>query len=158
VRIARYEFDPEAESLDVYVSGCVAACMGNGCPDCHNPELWPFEAGEPYADVKETLFDKLFLLRDSVKRVRIFGGEPLDQDVTDLSSLLVLPVTFGKEVWLFTGKDITKVPSYIIPLCDYIKTGRHDPDLNSYDVAGVTLSSYNQELYKIKGGVPFLLG
>lgn len=150
MRIARYEFDPHLESLNVYVSGCA----GDKCPGCHNPELWDFDAGMEWEGVRPSLVKKLMTLGPAVKRVFIWGGEPMDQCSTSLKSLLDTVKSLVREVWLFTRNDLLDVPPDILFSVDYLKTGRFDlsTQVQNYEVGGIKLASSNQKLYKVSRG------
>jgi hypothetical protein len=45
----------------------------------------------------------------------IFGGEPLDQTITELISFLYWLNFYDKRIWLFTGKEsIDSVPKNVL--------------------------------------------
>jgi anaerobic ribonucleoside-triphosphate reductase activating protein len=147
MRIARYEFCPYKGSLDVYVSGCKEHCFR-----CHNPELWDFNVGVDWLEALPNILEKLRILKGAASRVFIFGGEPLDQNEDELSSMLWAFRVRGKEVWLFTGMTIVnKAYHPAIRYVDYLKLGPHTPSLatDGNIQYGIKLSSSNQFIRKL---------
>ena len=134
-------------SLDIYLAGCSGSphCVG-----CHNPESWDFDKGTPYdydyfigIKTKVEIFDGL------INNIMIFGGEPLDSNRYELLLLLMDLDRLNKKIWLFTRYDIDEIPHDILNLCDYVKTGRYDPDLIVEDNIqyGIKLATSNQKIY-----------
>lgn len=146
MRINRYEFNPYSNSLDVYVAGCLL----HPCKGCFNRELWDFNNGYEFNNIKDKIDNKLSILT-SVKRVFIYGGEPLDQNHVEFISLLTLFKKHNLEIWLFTHYELDCVLPEIKSLVDYIKTGEYVSDLPSKETQyGITLASSNQQLIKLK--------
>lgn len=150
MNILANQYDLASKSLDIYVSGC------NGqpkCKGCHNPETWEFNKGYPYMSYTlETLIPKLKEFKDDIDKIRIFGGEPLDQPITQLEDLIIMLKPYVDEVWLFTRFDIDEIPDTIKSRVDYVKTGRYDcTKLTDDNVQyGVSLASSNQQIHKLK--------
>lgn len=144
------DFTLQSSALDIYVAGC------NGsphCESCHNPESWDFNLGKPYNQeyfkyIKSTL--KYF--NSLIDRMRIFGGEPLDQNHIELITMLSELKSLNKEIWIFTRYEIDEIPNEIKTLCDYIKTGRYIPSLKCDDNVQyeITLATSNQKIYKME--------
>ena len=142
------DYTLQDNALDIYVAGC----NGNPhCTSCHNPESWDFNLGKPYDNnyfeyIKRTVqtFNNL------INKIRIFGGEPLDQNHDELIHMLFDLGGLNKEIWLFTRYEINEVPKEIKTLCNYIKTGRYLPELECDDNIqyGVKLATSNQKIYK----------
>jgi organic radical activating enzyme len=87
-----------------------------------------------------------------VKNIFIMGGEPLDQEVSELQAFLqeLQMAIVEQKIWLFTGKDLVEVPLAVIPYLDFLKTGRHIPALSPVTLRhGVQLSSSNQKIYAL---------
>ena len=148
MNILATQYTLATKAFEIYISGC----SGNPhCKGCHNPASWDFDLGEPFNDeyfsnIKRKVeeFDTL------VKNIMIFGGEPLDNDHEELTSLLYKLKEFNKPIWLFTRYSIIEVPYEIKQLCDYIKCGRYDASklVDDNIQYGIKLASSNQEIYK----------
>ena len=86
-----------------------------------------------------------------IQEVWVLGGEPLDQDLTQL---LVLLSNIPKHlrIVLFTRYDLSYLPYEVLVYVDLIKTGAYISELACTDrvFAGITLASTNQEV-KIRG-------
>lgn len=146
MNIARIEFDPHTSSLNVFVAGCAA----RSCEGCHNTELWDFSAGVWWRTEAPRLATKLRGLGSAIDKVFLFGGEPLDQNIDELTKLCYTIRNNTKAaLWLFTGKDIEDVPESVLGFVDFVKTGKHVPNSSQHTVNGVKLSSLNQKVYKV---------
>jgi|TARA_Y100000310_G_scaffold303506_1_gene341893 anaerobic ribonucleoside-triphosphate reductase activating protein len=99
----------------LFVQGC-----RRRCPDCHNPETWPLDAGStvPVAELAGQIRSRAFN-----KKLTISGGEPLLQADAVLALLERLP---DFDVALYTGADLGDVPEELLARLDYIKAGRYD--------------------------------
>ena len=144
------DFTLQDNALDIYVAGC----NGNPhCTSCHNPNSWNFDWGKPY-DKKYFNYIKntVDIFNTLIKKIRIFGGEPLDQNHDELIHMLFDLGGLNKEIWLFTRYEINEVPKEIKTLCNYIKTGRYLPELECDDNIqyGVKLATSNQKIWRIQ--------
>lgn len=134
-------------SLDIYLAGCSGSphCVG-----CHNPESWDFNKGTPYdLDYFTIIKQKVETFDSLINNIMIFGGEPLDQKLLDFLDFLLDLKKLQKRIWLFTRYELSEIPDYIKHLCDYIKTGRYDPNLLVEDNIqyGIKLATSNQKIY-----------
>lgn len=136
------------KAFEIYVAGC------NGsphCKGCHNPESWDFGNGEilddNYLSVIQT---KIKSFDEMINNIMIFGGEPLDQKMSELIDLLDCLQQFNKKIWIFTRYDLNEVPSIIKDRCDYLKCGRYEPQkcTDSNIQYGIKLATSNQHIYK----------
>jgi organic radical activating enzyme len=125
-------------SLDLFISGCAREPH---CENCHNHELWDFNAGVQIS------LDELFKIiknKSIIDAVAVMGGEPLHniyiRDI--LSGIREL----NKQVWLYTSYDIFEIPENVLSLCDYIKTGRYMPE---HKVNDGWLATSNQKIYRV---------
>lgn len=76
----------------IYFAGCKHACLG-----CHNPESWPFTAGEEWSVEK-----LMTIIRFNHFNVTLTGGDPLYQG-RDLLPLLQQIKELGLNIWCYTG-------------------------------------------------------
>lgn len=149
MRILSTQYSVDTSSFDIYLAGCNAAPK---CEGCCNPESWAFNQGKKYdknyfASIKNKVetFDTL------IDKIMILGGEPLDQDLGELSMFIQDLCSLNKEIWLFTHYSYSQVPLYFIDGVDYLKTGRHIPKYRTENNIqyGVKLSSSNQNIFKL---------
>lgn len=125
----------------IYLQGCNFHCVG-----CHNPQTWDMDKG--YIIPVEELFGKI--CRYSMyKRITISGGEPLIQKdaVYKLTNLLK---TAGFDIALYTGFDISDVPTNILITLNYIKCGKYIESLRSTTTPYI--GSSNQIFKAVNGG------
>lgn len=142
IRFAGTEYSIKNKTLEVYTQGCSVKC-----PGCHNSELWNFDGGEPFPS--EKLADKIKRFDKIIDRIFIVGGEPLQQPLSEVVKMIKFFKDLGKEVWLFTSFEIDQVSDDIKELCDYVKTGKFDPNTgDGSDYYGVKLATSNQKIYK----------
>lgn len=136
------------KAFEIYVAGC------NGsphCKGCHNPESWDFNRGESMDEnYLSMLKNKIQSFMELIDNIMIFGGEPLDQKMSELIDLLDWLSQFNKKIWIFTRYDLNEVPLIVKSRCDYLKCGRYEPEklTNSNTQYGITLSTSNQHIYK----------
>lgn len=147
MNILTVDYSMATKSMDIFFSGCR---MGKHCPGCHNSEAWDFSVGKDWRTwvdkiTKDTtmfggMFDKFFIL----------GGEPLDQDLSELSIFLNYLRNLGKEIWLFTRYELEEIPPDMKCKFEYIKTGpyREELSVKDYVCEGVTLATSNQKIWK----------
>jgi anaerobic ribonucleoside-triphosphate reductase activating protein len=147
MNILATQYSANLRSLDIYVAGCI----GNPhCEGCHNPESWNFNQGTPYtASYFDLLAKKIRGFDRLIRKIMIFGGEPLDQNREEFLNFLVSLTYFHKEIWLFTRYELSEVPKEIKQYCNYIKCGRYDETKKQQKVQyGITLATTNQKIYK----------
>jgi len=150
IRIAATQYTLLHRCLEIYLAGCKA---DPHCKDCHNPELWSFDVGEPYNDaLRDKIKNKVLGFEELIDKIWILGGEPMDNDTKELEYLLRDLKELNVDIWLWTRYDLYDVPGRIEKLCSYIKTGRYIPELHTEDNIqyGVKLESSNQNIYKVK--------
>jgi anaerobic ribonucleoside-triphosphate reductase activating protein len=144
------QYTLNTRSLDIFIAGCNASPK---CEQCFNPESWDFTKGEllspKYFDKK--IRRKMQEYDSMIENVMLLGGEPLDQDLTELCSLIDDLQEFNKPIWLFTHYHFHQVPLYALRGVSYVKTGRYMPQFKSDKNIqyGIKLSTNNQNIYKL---------
>lgn len=78
----------------VFTQGCP-----HHCPECHNPQTWPFQGGE--TTTPEKLFED-FRQNPILRGITFSGGEPFAQP-GPLAELARLVHGAGKDVTVYTG-------------------------------------------------------
>lgn len=136
MRIAKVDYNPETNSIEVYVTGCKLRCKG-----CHNYQLQSFVAGTPWRDHLSAL------TRTFIPRLMIMGGEPQDQDRSAMLEFLDLMGEFYPEIWVFTGYE--EVDPAILARVNRAKVGPYMEDREGWtytcaDGCEVHLASNNQ--------------
>lgn len=97
-------------SVSFFTQGCPHRCRG-----CHNPETWDFEKGKEFTN--DTLNEIISALSaNGIKRsLAIMGGEPLCQDNTFLTYLVIKTVKEklpNTKIYIWTGyyyEDLLKL-------------------------------------------------
>ena len=126
-------------ATEIYISGCYRQC-----PNCHNPELLDFDFGLPLKlKVLKHLLQKTSFLSDVFA---VLGGDLLCQDEAEAKefSKYLRQVFKKKELWLFTGAEMEKIPDWVREIYDVIKTGRYIEELKCEGFP----SSTNQKVWK----------
>lgn len=109
----------------VWLSGCHFHCKG-----CFNHGAWSFTSGKPFDQAaKDLLFEHL--ADPHVKGLSILGGEPLQQDLNELKSLITEYHTRfpNKDLWMWTGyrlDELNEEQMAVAMMCDYIVDGRFE--------------------------------
>ena len=149
MNIFKLDFTLKHNSLDIYISGCNATPK---CTNCHNPELWDFFKGKNYKKQYNNIEEKIKDYPKLIDNIMLFGGDPMDQDMTSLIDLIKFLNQFDKDLWMFTRYNIDQIPNYIQNELDYIKTGRYLPEFKTDDnnQYGIDLATSNQKIHKIK--------
>jgi anaerobic ribonucleoside-triphosphate reductase activating protein len=139
------QYSLQQKALEIYLAGC----LGPHCAECHNQETWPFDVGTPYCSVLFhcSLQQKLDAAGTMVRHIMVMGGEPLDQPLEELLPFLDSLKQSGKDLWLFTRRELREVPRQLQDLCDYIKTGPYIPGRPPTQYNNLTLASDNQKVY-----------
>lgn len=143
MNIAGYQTSLNAEACDIFLAGCHAP----HCEDCHNPDLWDFDCGKPWQEAAGEIYNTAKNAFPLVKRFRVMGGEPMDQDMQQLERLLTFLKGSSMELWLFTSRELGDIDENIKHMCDVIKTGKYIRGGKKIKVLGVTLASDNQSIY-----------
>lgn len=147
MNILATQYSLGAKAFEIYLAGC----KGPHCPGCHNPESWDFSQGKYWQDEIDSITYKITEFSCLIDRIYLLGGEPLDQDLSEIFKLASMLKQTGKEIWLFTGKSYEEVPFNLMGLIDYVKHGRYDDTLKELkEQYGVTLGSSNQGVVKVK--------
>lgn len=148
MNIVSTQFTLEHNSFDIYLSGCKGQPK---CEGCHNKELWDFNVGKPYQAWLPKIIEKIKTFDSLIDNIMILGGEPLDQSLDDLLTLLKQLKTVNKKIWLFTRYALIDIPVEVVKHVDYIKTGRYMPELKTSDNIQykIPLASSNQTIFKV---------
>lgn len=125
----------------LYFQGCHRRCVG-----CHNPGTWDSDGG-----VVWEITHLLQYIREHVvtKRITLSGGEPLEQ-MEGVTKLLRQLREEEYDVALYTGFELDEIPSTLLELVNYVKTGNYRKDLRTTTVAYI--GSINQSFISIRGG------
>ena len=148
MKIISTQYTLSTKSIEIYVSGCNA---NPHCAGCHNPESWDFKIGKDIDDgFWSSLSQKINLFKSLINNIMIFGGEPLDQDFTELEQLLHNLSKYNKPIWIFTRYELKDVPDFVKKYCEYIKCGRYIKDLSVDNNIqyGIKLATSNQKIYR----------
>lgn len=146
-KIDRYDMvnnpGDDKPAFSVWFSGCSMECKG-----CYNPNLWKKEDGREY--MAKTLLQVICLECDKqdIDTVVLIGGEPLEQNIDDLSILLGKLYTYNYKIWLYTGHEFDDVPDHLKQYLYTIKCGRYDESLKQEGFP----SSSNQKIFRIING------
>lgn len=125
---------PGETSLAFTISGCPLGCKG-----CHSAQSWPAKAGMPLTPI--LLQQKLNQYRGLISCVLFLGGE---WQARLLQQLLLLCKKQGLKTCLYTGLD--SPPPGLLPLLDYIKTGRWQAELGPLGAPGSNQRFYDLNL------------
>lgn len=126
----------------IYFAGCK-----HHCPGCHNPESWDFSGG-----VEKTVDEIFYEIKENGFNVTLSGGDPLFQDVDELTSLVKKIKSLGLNIWLYTGYTIEKVLDLNIynELLKYIDVVVEGPFvMEKRDTSLFYRGSSNQRIVKI---------
>ena len=126
----------------IYFAGCK-----HHCPGCHNPESWDFSGG-----VEKTVDEIFYEIEKNGFNVTLSGGDPLFQDVDELTSLVKKIKSLGLNIWLYTGYTIEKVLDLNIynELLKYIDVVVEGPFvMEKRDTSLFYRGSSNQRIVKI---------
>ncbi len=126
--IADYLYTINSNSLEIYLNGCKPKLIKGKyqhCPGCHNSELFDFKDADNIEDYLNKIDVNLTMFDSMVKYIFILGGEPMDQDRTEMENMINRLKKYNKELVIFTGYDLEyyKANSYDV---DYVKTGYYD--------------------------------
>ena len=121
----------------LFVQGCEKHCKG-----CHNPSTWDKNQGT-LIDIEDIINE----LREKChnKKLTISGGEPLLQ--YDVILELVLQIQ-DFDIALYTGLELSDVPTKILKYIKYIKVGRYIKD--KHTTITPYIGSTNQKFIQLK--------
>ena len=153
MKIATLDYTYKQKALDIYVSGC----QGPHCKNCHNPSLWDFNIGQYWIEWKWKIQDYIREYPEIIENFMIFGGEPLDQPIMDLTDMLKWLKWFQRSIWLFTGKEkLSLIDKDVLMLIDYIKIGSYREEMGEGgEHFGIQLATSNQKIYRVKRGIVY---
>lgn len=103
--------------VSFFVQGCPNHCKG-----CHNPESWDFNAGKEFTgEVLETIINAISA-NGITRPLCIMGGEPLCEENTFLTSLVIREVRNNYPylpIYIWTGYTYEKLISSSDPHLKY---------------------------------------
>ncbi len=137
--------------FEIYVSGCIE----HPCIGCYSPELWnPFVGDELNEERYELLKNNILSKMDMIENIMVCGGEVLEKPVEEVVELLQFLQQFKTPIWLFTRFEIGKVPSEVLKLVNYVKTGMYLQNKATDDNVqhGYKLASSNQKILSAEFG------
>ncbi len=125
----------------LYLAGCA-----HQCPGCHNPQSWPFDAGEDWPI--DELIDRI---EENDFDVTLSGGDPLYQ-IDGVVELCRRVKEHGRNIWLYTGftyEQVKESPtlSRVIPYIDVMVDGPFVEALKDRDL--LFRGSSNQRIIEI---------
>lgn len=118
--------DGDGIRVALYLQGCSHHCKG-----CFNESTWDFSGGH---ELTKNIENELAVMcrKDWIDGLSILGGEPLDQNLDELSDLL-FNVTLGLTnfpIWLWTGytvEEMTEEQKMFVEIwVDVLIDGRFD--------------------------------
>lgn len=83
--------------VSIFFQGCSHHCKG-----CFNQETWNFNDGKDFTEKVKNEFIKL-CKRDNIDFISLLGGEPFDQPLGELLSLLKELKELNKPIYVWTG-------------------------------------------------------
>ncbi len=112
----------------IYFAGC-----RHGCPGCHNPQSWDFDAGN-----EMTLEELMDIIKEEDFDVTLSGGDPLYHP-EEIAILAKAIKEAGYKVWLYTGFTIEEIQaseklSAPLPYLEAIVDGPYIPALRDPDL------------------------
>lgn len=130
-------------AFTIWFSGC-----SMNCKNCYNPELQSKDKGDEY-NVKSILFTiSNECNKHDMNTVVLLGGEPLEQDHSDIVTLLDRLHRYKYNVWLYTGHEFEDIPDDIK---EYLYTIKCGPYIEELSCDGFP-SSTNQRIYRKVSG------
>ena len=123
----------------IWFSGC-----SQRCPGCYNQRLWDRSAGKEH-----NVGTIMFLIdnqreKTGIDDIVLLGGEPMEQDISDITALVTRLDKSGYKVWMYTSWDMNDIPESIKSHLYTIKCGRYDETLKCDGIP----SSSNQKFYR----------
>lgn len=138
----------DGATFTIWFAGCT-----HGCKGCQNTVLWDKNNGTHFTS--EELLELVLTetQKTNIKSVTLLGGEPLQQDINELSALCAELNLVGKTIWVYTGytyDEAREIAPQIFEFIDYIKCGKYEEELRQED--GSFPITSNQELWHNNGG------
>lgn len=128
--------------VSLWVTGCPFHCKG-----CHNPDLQDFFFGKEW-DMKAEQYFFDCVKRYGINRVTFIGGEPLATYNRDTVLRLARKCRrLGKEVWIYTGYELSEIDFDITGCFDVLVDGRYIELLNMGCENPKFRGSTNQVIY-----------
>ena len=126
----------------IYFAGCK-----HHCPGCHNPESWDFAGGV------EKSVDEIFSeIEKNGFNVTLSGGDPLYQDIDELTALAKKIKDAGLDLWVYTGFTIEEVFELKIydKFLQYVDVVVDGPfEIKNRDTSLMFRGSSNQRILKL---------
>lgn len=137
----------EKPAFTIWFSGCSQHCEG-----CYNQKLWDPSAGKVHS--VDAIVVAIATQRGytGVDDVVFLGGEPMEQDATDLMELASKLRNAGFRIWLYTSWELDDIPNSIKNNMYTIKCGRYEESLKCDGIP----SSTNQKFYRKSGDGGFV--
>ena len=134
---------------------CVLWCSGCSlhCKNCHNPETWDFNAGQPFdKKAKEFLFEQLS--KPYIKGITFSGGNPIDNSYEIFLLAKEIKEEFpNKDIWLYSGYTLEQLQQSQTAMCvlEYIDVLVDGPYIEEQrDITLAFCGSRNQRLIDVK--------
>jgi anaerobic ribonucleoside-triphosphate reductase activating protein len=133
--------------VTLFVSGCNLKCKG-----CWNPEAWDFNHGNKYTnETEEDILDAVS--KPYIKGFSLLGGEPYNQESTELVSLVskLKERHPEKDIWIWTGYEFNEIRNH--PLTKYIDVavcGRFIMDQRDISANNPWRGSRNQRIVLVQ--------
>ena len=129
-------------AFTIWFSGCTQKCSG-----CYNTRLWNKNSGKEH-DSDTVVFTICSQCeKTDINDVVLLGGEPMEQDSTQLINLVSKLHRFGYRIWMYTSWDFDNIPMNIKEHLYTVKCGRFDESLKCDGIP----SSTNQKFYRNNG-------
>jgi anaerobic ribonucleoside-triphosphate reductase activating protein len=80
----------------------------NKCNGCFNKSTWDFNGGYEFTNQIQEDFIKS-CRKSYVNCISVLGGEPLDQDISELLEFLIKLKSIGKPIFLWSGYTFEKI-------------------------------------------------
>lgn len=126
----------------IYFAGCK-----HHCPGCHNPESWDFSGG-----IERSVDDIFSEIEKNGFNVTLSGGDPLYQDIDELTALAKKIKDAGLDLWVYTGFTIEEVFELKIydKFLQYVDVVVDGPfEIKNRDTSLMFRGSSNQRILKL---------
>lgn len=126
----------------IYFAGCK-----HHCPGCHNPGSWDFAGG-----VEKSVDDIFSEIEKNGFNVTLSGGDPLYQDIDELTALAKKIKDAGLDLWVYTGFTIEEVFELKIydKFLQYVDVVVDGPfEIKNRDTSLMFRGSSNQRILKL---------
>lgn len=126
----------------IYFAGCK-----HHCPGCHNPESWDFSGG-----VERSVDDIFSEIEKNGFNVTLSGGDPLYQDIDELTALAKKIKDADLDLWVYTGFTIEEVFELKIydKFLQYVDVVVDGPfEIKNRDTSLMFRGSSNQRILKL---------